>query len=130
MNKNDVKFTGYMIKEFNLEKIENIPKEKEKQLSLATEVLTNSLKGKENSFCVSMKLELYTDKSKINLVFNGYFDIPKGIDEEVKTYFLKVSAPSILYPYIRAFISNVTSFDIDETVILPIINFANINKDE
>ena len=123
--KDTVKFNGYMIKKFVFEKIEKIPKEKKENFTLKCDVFSNDDKGKENCYCVSLSIDMFTDKSKLELTMNGYFEFPKKFDDTLKKEFLDVTAPAILYPYIRTFISNVTSFDIDNTVVLPVINFAD-----
>lgn len=120
-----IKFNGYMIQSFLLEKDDNIPKDKKKDIELNCSSFKNNEKGKENLYRVTMNIITYTEKTKLNLTLDGFFEIPKTLDNEVKKYFLNVSAPAIIYPYARTFISNVTAFDVDDTVILPVINFAD-----
>ena len=74
-----------------------------------------------------MELNLNTKDTVIRIIINGYFNIPKNVDDELKNNFLEISAPAIVYPYVRTFISEVTAFDNGETVILPIINFAELD---
>lgn len=124
MNKENIKFEGYMIQKFLLEKIDNIKKEEQGNINLEYSFYTSN-KSKE-LYRVSLNLITYTDNSKIDLTLDGIFNIPNNIDENIKQDFLTISAPAIIYPYMRTFISNVTSFDIDKTVILPILNFSNI----
>lgn len=124
MDKGIIKFEGYMIQKFTLEKIEKITKKQQKKLSLNCNAYKNIKKGQEESYKISMNINLYTNLSKIELVLDGFFTISKKFSEENLKYFLEVSAPAILYPYARSFISSVTAFDADETTILPVINFA------
>lgn len=124
MNKESIRFNGYMIRNFHLEKDDNIPKEEQNSLNVRCSSYQKNDKGKTATYQVEIDVITYTKKSKINLVFDGFFEIPDSVDDEIKEYFLRVSAPAIIYPYARTFISNVTSFDADETVVLPIINFA------
>lgn len=128
MNKDKVIFNGYEIQNFILNKENNIPKEKKGNLTIRKKIMENP--KKENEYCLIMNLEMYTEDSKIDITINGYFDISKNIEEDIKDYFLQISAPAIVYPYIRTFISNVTAFDIGETVVLPIINFAEFDEKE
>lgn len=125
MNKDIVKFNGYMIRSFLLEKIDDIPKEKINDVELNYRSFGNNAKGKENSYRVSLNIITYTDKSKLNLTLDGFFEISNELNDKDKMTFLNISAPTIIYPYARTFISNVTAFDIDKTVILPVINFAD-----
>lgn len=125
MNKEDViTFKGYMIEHFLLEKIESIPKDKKGIVEIKSNSFQNTEKGNEQLYRVNLNVVTYTEVSKLDLTFEGLFEI-KNLDKDTIDYFLRVSAPAILYPYMRAFISNVTSFDIDSTVILPVINFAD-----
>lgn len=126
MHKETIKFEGYMIQNFSLKKMDNISKEEQGKVNLEYSFYTS--KENKELYRVSLNLVTYTDKSKLDLTLDGLFNIPNNIEEDTKQYFLSVSAPAIIYPYMRTFISNVTSFDVDETVILPIVNFADINK--
>lgn len=126
MEKDIIKFNGYMIERFLLEKIDDIPKEKKKKLELSCTSFHNKEESNENLYKVSLNVISYTDKTKLDLTIDGIFEISKKIDENTKNVFLNITAPTIIYPYARAFISNVTAFDADETVILPVINFADL----
>lgn len=128
MDKDKVIFNGYEIQNFTLNKENNIPKDKKGNLTIRKKIMENP--KKENEYCLIMNLEMYTENSKIDITINGYFDISKKMEDDVKDYFLQISAPAIVYPYIRTFISNVTAFDIGETVVLPIINFAEFDEKE
>lgn len=125
MKKESVLFNGYAIRSFSLDKLNDIPVEKKKKLDLKCNFYQNDSKGNENKYLVSLNLETYTDHSKITLVLDGFFEFLGNLNDEEKDYFLKITAPSILYPYARSFISIVTGFDMDGTLILPIINFNN-----
>lgn len=126
MEKDIVNFRGYMIRNFILEKMDDIPGKKQKSFDLECNCYQNDEKGKENQYRVTIGILIYTNMSKLDLTLDGFFEVPSDLNDEVKQNFLNISAPAILYPYARTFISNVTSFDVDETVILPIINFANL----
>ena len=125
---NSIQFKGYMIQKFCLEKNDNIEKSKKDKININCNWYKNKEKGKESLYKISMNIELYTKLSKIELLLDGIFEFSNDIEEEIKKYFLEVSAPAIIYPYARAFISNVTAFDTGEAVILPILNFANRNN--
>lgn len=73
-----------------------------------------------------MKIKTFTENTELYIEFDGFFDISEKLDEASKKYFLEVSAASIIYPYIRAFISNATALDTGNAVILPVINFASV----
>ena len=86
-----------------------------------------------NTFGVGFKLKI-NDKL-FNLVVEApfYFELDEEITDEFKlSSFPKVNAPAIAFPYLRAFISNLTLQSGLEPVILPSINFVNLssNKDD
>ncbi len=127
MNKEKVTFTGYDIQDFSFTKKDDIPKECQDKLNINKKILQNS--KNEELFCLKMQLNINTKDSTITIIVNGYFEISKSIDDELRHSFLNVSAPAIVYPYIRTLISEITAFGSGETVILPIINFAELNYD-
>lgn len=120
-----IQFKGYTVQKLNLEKINDIKKEKQGNITLNYKSFKNQEKGREYRYKLTMSIELYTKLSKIELILDGFFEIPNEIEEEIVKYFLDVSAPAIIYPYARTLISNITAFDIDDTVLLPILNFAD-----
>lgn len=116
-----IKFKGYSIKEFNLKKHEDTDQiEKEN-----SEVIVNSFINKNNKYLykVVLKIIVNNKNEKINMVLEGTFEFPKNSEEEQIKEFLKYSAPSILYPYCRSFISFVTGYDKEGNIMLPILNF-------
>jgi len=54
----------------------------------------------------------------------GDFEIIGEADEKIYNNFMNISAPSIVYPYIRAFISTTMLQAGIQPVIIPTINFA------
>lgn len=72
-----------------------------------------NIKGKENPFSLQVQAL-------------GNFEIQGEIPEEIKANYLKISAPSILYPYVRAFISNLTLQTGMPAITIPPMNFATM----
>ena len=129
MKESTVKFTGYSIKKFNLEKDNDINKDNmsdQNEMELNFECLQNN--ENKNFYCVNMKVETTTENKKVEVVMEGYFEFSKDTEDELIDYFLKVTAPTVLYPYCRTFVSSVTSFDSNQAILLPIINFSDIDK--
>ena len=92
-----------------------------------------SNKKGDNTFGVKFKLTI-KDKS-FNLFVEAVFHfeiIDEEITEEFKlSPFPKINAPAIAFPYLRAFISNLTLQSGLEPIILPSINFVELaNKDK
>lgn len=121
-------FEGYNIQKLTLEKNYNISKEKKQTIDFNIDVSENLEKKYKDKYRVTMKLMVYTEISEIYVEFSGFFKISNKLEEENKIYFLNVSAPAIIYPYIRALVSNITAVDTGDTVILPVIDFVSIAR--
>lgn len=115
-------FNGFKIEEFQLQKEQAIPRDIVNSVDF--KIFTGVKNNSKNIYMITLKLNIFTVDTKINLSIAGFFEISNNFSDEEKHYFLEVSAPAILYPFARSFISNVTSFDGDSPVLLPIINFA------
>lgn len=67
----------------------------------------------------------------MNLEAVFVFSMDDEIDEAFKvSNFPKINAPAIAFPYIRAFISNLTLQSGFDPVILPSINFVKLANEE
>ena len=124
-NKNLINFQGYSVEKFSMEKNMNIPIEQKNTFDITFDTYVNKDKKHKNLYRAEFKIKVYTEISELYIEFNGYFEISEKLTKEDKDYFLNVTAATILYPYVRSFISNVTAFDKGQAVILPIINFAD-----
>ena len=52
------------------------------------------------------------------------FEVEPTLDEDVKQSLIRVNAPAILFPYIRAYISSLTGLSGLAPIIIPPINMA------
>lgn len=81
----------------------------------------------DNIFRIEFDLSIFDVSFDIivNAVFN--FEIKDGVvTEEFKSSsFPKINAPAIAFPFLRAYISNLTLQSGFEPIILPSINFVN-----
>lgn len=59
----------------------------------------------------------------------GFFEFDSDLDSVAKDKFFKINAPSILFPYVRAYISTLTSLSGITPVILPTINMVEAMKE-
>lgn len=55
----------------------------------------------------------------------GYFEFDQDISEQEKDIFFNSSAPSILFPYVRSYITALTSLSGIKSVILPTLNLTS-----
>lgn len=87
--------------------------------------------GKSN-----FKLELNTkitnnDESiSINILTVGFFDFDKELPDGLKEIFFQSNAVAILFPYIRAYISTLTSLSGISPITLPTLNLSKIEYSE
>jgi preprotein translocase subunit SecB len=87
--------------------------------------------NKKKQFVVIFDIDL-KDKD-FDLVFQvGFiFSTEEEINEDFKfSDFPKINAPAIAFPFIRAYISNLTLQSGFEPVILPSINFVKLAKED
>lgn len=82
--------------------------EKDKLYMLELDV---SVEDKENEF-------------KVHAHIIAHFEFDSDINEEMKNIFFKINAPAILFPYVRAYISTLTSLSGIKPIIIPTINLA------
>ncbi|MDR2955381.1 MAG: protein-export chaperone SecB [Prevotella sp.] len=67
------------------------------------------------------------DKSIIiSILMNGFFVFEKEIQKEVISGNLCANAIAIMFPYVRAYISNLSSLSGAGTVLLPTLNLSNL----
>jgi len=81
----------------------------------------------ENSFEIIMAVKVIAEGS-FNIETNavGTFIISEGASEDYRHKFMNINAPAIMFPYVRAFISTLTSNfgnTTTGTVIIPAQNF-------
>lgn len=80
-----------------------------------------------DEFAVIIKVEISDVLFDLKIESFFTFKLDKEITEEFKlSDFPKINAPAIAFPYLRAYISNLTLQSGVEPVILPSINFVNL----
>lgn len=86
----------------------------------------------DNTFGVAFKLTINDTSFDLFVEAMFHFEISEGkVTEEFKlSSFPKVNAPAIAFPYLRAFVSNLTLQSGLEPVILPSINFVKLANED
>ena len=80
---------------------------------------------------IKLRIKITTEIRYVEIEMIGDFKFEEGITDQEKEKFLKINGASILYPYIRAYISTLTSFDKEgQALIVPTINFQNLFEEE
>ncbi len=91
---------------------------------------TSGINEAEHKFKYTFEI-VVTDENNalnINVVMNGFFEFDQDIDEKMRASFFNVNAPAILFPYVRAHITTLTSLSGIKPVILPTLNLSSRNE--
>lgn len=121
-----LKFTGYKI--VNLEYSRDIDlldkDENELEVGVGTAISDDGEQGQVKISVTAIDVE---NKRTVKAEVLGSFDF---IDVEDKERILAVNGTAILYPYVRAIISTITTQDSLNAIILPTVNTLNFLKNE
>lgn len=87
------------------------------------------LNEKEGEFILVLKVSLKDSSESVNIKtkFQGLFTF-ENLDQNLES-FIYTNAPAILFPYIRAYISTLTSISGTATITIPTLNLSGV-KDE
>jgi preprotein translocase subunit SecB len=83
-------------------------------------------KENKNLFNSEFIVTISNEKKDFNLIVQtiGHFEIMGDVDQKVYDNYINISSPSIVYPYIRAFITNLVIQTGMKPIIIPPLNFA------
>jgi len=88
------------------------------------------IKKSESCFIMTLKVNINDDNKAINIEIQsiGEFFFQSNINkEELESYFY-VNAPAILFPYIRAYITTLTTLSGINPIILPTLNLSALGS--
>lgn len=86
---------------------------------------------KPNEFSIGFEIKIVDVEFNLSLEAIFFFRLNKKITEAFKiSDFPKINAPAIAFPYLRAYISNLTLQSGYKPVILPSINFIRFANKE
>lgn len=121
-----LKFTGYKIVNLVYSRdIDLLDKdENELEVGVGTAISDDGEQGQVKISVTALDVE---NKRTVKAEVLGSFDF---IDVEDKERTLAVNGTAILYPYVRAIISTVTTQDSLNAIILPTVNTLNFLKNE
>ena len=69
-----------------------------------------------------------SEKFKVEIESVGFFKF-ENIEKDNLSSFLYYNAPAILFPYIRAYISSLTTLSGIKPIVLPTLNLSNLKDD-
>lgn len=101
----------------------------EKALNLDLNIGTTESK-KEGKVVLSSKILDIENKRELFVKLAGYFEINiDKIGDENPSKFLAINGTSIIYPYLRSFVSMLSSLDSKEAIVLPTVNVLELLRE-
>lgn len=120
-NNAKISFENYMVNRIILRNLEENEEKDKFGINISTD---------ESNGFLKLNIKVLTKDRYIELEMIGIFKFDKNFIEKDKDKFLRINGTAILYPYIRAYISTITSFDkVGSPAILPTINFQKFYDD-
>ena len=118
------RFLGYKITDGHIH-IE-ADKEVSKQIEVSFEK-TVGINDGEHKMRLQMEAKISDNNKAMNIEVKaeGLFEFEKDITVDERNVFFKTSAPAILFPYIRAYITTLSSLSGMSPVILPTLNLSD-----
>jgi preprotein translocase subunit secB len=130
MNTNDVRRASFRLKNYIItETVVRLTGKtigKDIQVGISPE---GKLNQKDKSFTLTLNVVVRDDKKNLNisLSIDGVFEYDTDSMQELLPFICN-NAPAILFPYIRAYISNITALGGISPIILPTLNLENVGK--
>ena len=80
----------------------------------------------ENKMRLLLKTTISDKDSVLSIAVEaeGFFEFDTELDEKMKENFFNTNAPAILFPYIRAYISTLSTLSGLKPIILPTLNLS------
>ena len=101
----------------------------EKALNLDLNIGTTESK-KEGKVVLSSKILDIENNRELFIKLAGYFEINiDKIGDENLSKFLAINGTSIIYPYLRSFVSMLSSLDSKEAIVLPTVNVLELLRE-
>lgn len=117
-----IEFDGYQIQKLVYSKME-ISNDKEAENELERKISIGITEDNKNAMIVLSVFLIDKERRKsVELVIEGFFTINSALSEEKIEQLLKENGVALIYPYARSIISNATSLDSPEAIIIPVLN--------
>ena len=118
------RFLNYQIHESSIRISDAESVEKDLQIDIKK---SNKEEEKENIYNLFFEITINDKLGSLNIFLNieGKFEFNKDLTDSEKDSFFNINAPAILFPYVRAYISTLTSLSGINPIILPTINLSN-----
>lgn len=125
-NKSDFKLDGYLIRKSEIRIDEGVDKEEPLNINISP----SGIKEKDKfTLILDLKITNKNDLFNINITAEAYFSFREDISVDMMGHFFTINAPAIIFPYIRGYISMLTSLSGCGTVMLPTLNLTDLGKE-
>lgn len=118
------RFLGYKIIESSLKYDSKVSEFNNLSVNIKSSA---GLNEQDLKFKLELELEVKSESGNFLATVKaiGFFEFDAELDEERKSIFFNSSAPAILFPYIRSYITSLTALSGIQPVILPTINLSH-----
>ena len=118
------KFDGYLIKHSEINISEEIPDAEALKIEISPKGIKN---GKEFTLILHIAITNDSESIRIEMEVYSYFSFKDEVDK-VDNYFT-TNAPALVFPYIRGYISLLTSISGSGTITLPTLNLMSLGEE-
>ena len=126
-SKSKFQFQGFVIRKSLIEQTNDTPSESINISFSPVGIVSNS----QSTFQLQLGVKIVDENNVLTIdvtcVADFYFE--KGIEEKQLNNYFYINAPAILFPYIRAYITTLTSLSGLKPIILPTLNLIGLGKD-
>lgn len=127
MSNSSFQFKGYKIIDSHIKQNhENIARDLKLSFSPSGEI-----DNEKSTFLLFLETNIEDENNAFsaNIKAKATFTFDKDADSEHINNFFYINAPAILFPYIRAYISTLTTLGGTKPVTLPTLNLTSLGKD-
>lgn len=119
------RFNNYIVEECELKQTGGVVS---KEMHFAIEPY-GELQEDGQSFILTLQVHVNdkADNFKAMLKIKGFFSY-EALDKKTLLDFICTNAPAIMFPYVRAFVSSLSSLSGIVTIIMPTINMVQVGK--
>lgn len=119
------RFNGYIVKHSDFNFNGSISSNE----SLNINITPSGVKEKE-LFTLTLDIEIKNESNSISLhmITDSQFSFDKDLEPNQLGKFFTLNAPAIVFPYIRAYISMLSSLSGVSPILLPTLNLQNIGE--
>lgn len=117
------RFIGYKITDSSIK----FEMDKEIHSNLSIDIENTSWSDiDEGKFNLELNVKIKDENENLNIQVKclGLFEFEQQLNDSMKHIFFNTNAPAILFPYLRAYISTLTSLSGLKTVLLPTIDLS------